>query len=199
MVIDKRKIDEFWNWFIANKLDLVPEKISDNLIAKLDSKILSMGDLSWEIREGVIEENMLIISPGGDVDLLPITKKIIELAPKIEHWEFCHYKPSKKWDYQVTLYEESSVKKILDVKDWEYVLYKFPDETFDILLKAKNLESSSEKEKVLVGDIVLESIIGEEQSLKFIKKIEFVDEFDDSDDQNKNSIEFLKKHFEELL
>lgn len=199
MVTDEKKIDEFWSWFLANKLDLIPEKISDNLIAKLDSKISLMGDFSWEIREGLIEENMLIISPGGDVDLLPCTKRIIELAPKIEDWEFCHYKPSKKWDYQLTLYEESNVKKILDVKDWEYVLYKFHDETFDIILKANNLKSSSEKEKTLIGDIILESIIGEEQSLKFIKNIEFVDEFDNSDIQNKNSIKFLKEHFEELL
>lgn len=199
MVVNEKKVNGFWNWFIDNKFDLVPERISDNLISKLDDKILSLGDFSWEIREGFIKENMLIISPGGNIDLLPITKRIIELAPIIEDWEFSHYKPSKEWDYQLILYEESNVKKILNVKDWEYVLYKFKDGTFDIIFKTKNLNSSLQEEKVLVGDIVLESIIGEESSLKFIKNMEFVQEFNDTDKQKSNPLIFLKKHFEELI
>ncbi|WP_163410242.1 hypothetical protein [Flavobacterium ajazii] len=196
---NEKTINEFWSWFTTHKTDLAPENISDNLISKLDHKILSLGDFSWEIREGDTEENMLIISPGGDVDLLPETNKVIKLAPKIENWEFCYYKPSKNWDFQLTLYEESNVKKILDVKDWEYVLYKFKDGTFDIIFKTRNLNSSTKEEQMLIADIVLESVIGEENSLRFIKKIEFVDEFNIVDKQKSNSIEVLKQHFDELV
>ncbi|TCN50005.1 hypothetical protein D0809_24075 [Flavobacterium circumlabens] len=199
MVNDQKEINEFWNWFIINKNELVPKKITESFISQLDSKILSMGKFSWEIREGLIKNYMLIISPGGDVELLPATQKIIEFSPKIEDWEFYHYKPAKKWNFQLTLYEEDNVRKILDVKDWEYVLYKFSDGTFDIIFKAINLNESSEDEKLLVGDIVLESFLGEELSLKFIKNIEFVKDFDGADEQKKGSITFLKNHFDELL
>lgn len=196
---NEKRINEFWTWFIKYKTYLAPENISDNLISKLDDKILSLGDFSWEIHKGDTEENMLIISPGGDVDLIPETNKVIRLAPKIENWEFRYYKPSKNWDFQLTLYEEDNVKKILDVKDWEYVLYKFRDGTFDIIFKTRNLNSVTKDEQLLIADIVLESIIGEENSLRLIKKIEFVDEFNDVDKQKSNSIKVLKQHFDELI
>lgn len=196
---NEKRINEFWTWFIKHKTYLTPENISDNLISKLDDKILSLGDFSWEIHKGDTEENMLIISPGGDVDLIPETNKVIRLAPKIENWEFRYYKPSKNWDFQLTLYEEDNVKKILDVKDWEYVLYKFRDGTFDIIFKTRNLNSVTKDEQLLIADIVLESIIGEENSLRLIKKIEFVDEFNDVDKQKSNSIKVLKQHFDELI
>lgn len=196
---NEKRINEFWTWFIKHKTYLTPENISDNLISKLDDKILSLGDFSWEIHKGDTEENMLIISPGGDVDLIPETNKVIRLAPKIENWEFRYYKPSKNWDFQLTLYEEDNVKKILDVKDWEYVLYKFRDGTFDIIFKTRNLSSVTKDEQLLIADIVLESIIGEKNSLRLIKKIEFVDEFNDVDKQKSNSIKVLKQHFDELI
>lgn len=196
---NEKRINEFWTWFIKYKTYLAPENISDNLISKLDDKILSLGDFNWEIHKGDTEENMLIISPGGDVDLIPETNKVIRLAPKIENWEFRYYKPSKNWDFQLTLYEEDNVKKILDVKDWEYVLYKFRDGTFDIIFKTRNLNSVTKDEQLLIADIVLESIIGEENSLRLIKKIEFVDEFKDVDKQKSNSIKVLKQHFDELI
>ncbi|WP_306353661.1 hypothetical protein [Flavobacterium sp. '19STA2R22 D10 B1'] len=199
MVNKERKINEFWNWFSVNQLNLQSDKISNENISQLNREIMTMGDFNWEVREGNNAKNMLIISPGGDLNLLSSTKRIIELAPEIEDWEFYYYKPSKKWNYRLVLNEEMNVKKILDVKNWEYVLYKFSDGTFDIILKTDNLNELDENQKALIADIVLESILGEEQSLKFIKNVEFVDEFNDLDKSKKNPIKFLQEHFAELI
>lgn len=195
----KVQINEFWSWFIINKDEFIPKKISNEFISKLDAKILSLGNFSWEIREGFEKKYMLIISPGGDLELLQFTKEIVSCAPDIAEWEFFYYKPEKKWDFKLTLFEEENVKKIIDVIDWEYVLYKFSDGTFDIIFKAINLNNSTEDEKMIVADIVLESILGEELSLQFIKHIEFVKDFNSVDIQKKSSIKFLKDHFHELI
>lgn len=199
MVNNIIEIKEFWNWFALNKDQFIPSKITNEFISQLDNKILSMGDFSWEIREGISKNYMLIISPGGDINLLSRTKEIISFSPDLEDWEFFHYKPEKKWDFKLSLYEEDKVQKIVDVSDWEYVLYKFPDGSFDIIFRAENLINSSDDEKIVIAEIVLESILGEELSLEYIKNIEVLLEFDDVDMQKKSSIKFLKDHFTELI
>jgi len=196
--INQKAVNNFWTWFKKNKDYLMSDKITKLLIKKLDEEIIRLGNFNWEIREGINEDNMLIISPGGDINLLSITKEIILSAPKIEGWEFYHYKPCKNWDYKLSLHEFFNLKKTLDVKDWEYVLYSFSDGTFDIVLKANNLNSMSENEKYIIIDIVLESILGEEISLKLIKKIDIVDKFEDTEYDRKSSIEYLKNHIEQL-
>lgn len=197
--INRKNVEKFWIWFEENKGFLMPDKITKLLINKLNEKILELGNFNWEIREGIYKDNMLIISPGGDINLLNLTKEIIQSAPEITGWEFYHYKPSKQWDFKLSLYELFNLKKTLDVKDWEYVLYSFSDGTFDIVLKASNLTSMSENEKNIIIDIVLESILGEEESLNLIKKIDIVNEFGDSEGERKSSIKHLKNHIEQLI
>jgi len=198
MAQEDRKIVSFWNWFEDNKENLKPDEINRELINILNDKILDFGDLSWEIREGTQKENMFIISPGGNFKLLSKSRQIISMSPVLLDWEFYHYKPAKNWDYKLSIYEDSEIK-IIDVSLWEYVLYKFKDNTFDIILKAKNIKSLSDDEKYTLADIVLESILGEEESLTLIKNIEFVKDFNIGDNSKKSSIRLFKNHIEHLM
>lgn len=190
-------IISFWNWFKENEDDLQPDKITSELINKLDEKILSFGDYNWEIREGSKKSNMLIISPGGNVDLLEETKNIINLSPNLNNWEFCHYKPAKVWDYQFSI-EDKGVKRMINASNWEYVLLKFPNGTYDIIIKADSLNVLPKEYHLTSVDIVLESILGEELSLNLIKNIDLVDKFPDEYLNQKGSIQSLKEHIFEL-
>ncbi|CAM1352208.1 hypothetical protein [Tenacibaculum ascidiaceicola] len=192
------KINNFWNWFSTNEENLSPEKITNELISELDNKILSLGDFSWEIREGKNKSNLLVISPGGDVDLLKNSLEIIKESPDSSNWEFLHYKPAKDWDFKLSLYNNKGDEEIIDVKDWEYVLLRFEDSTYDIIFKTNSSKTAKRDDINLIGDIVLESILGEELSLNLIKNIDFVNEFDKKYIEQKTSITNLRKHFFKL-
>lgn len=194
----KSTIKKFWHWFEKHQLELEPEKIDDKFIDRLDQEILLLGNFTWEIREGNKKPNMLIISPGGDIDLLKDTKSIIELAPSNDKWEFYFYKPSKKWDYKFSFIEHSGVKRMVTAEDWEYVLLKFKDGTYDIIIKANNLNTIPEEERLIAIDIVLESILGEKLSLELIKNIELTNSFIDDYSSKKSSIKNLKDHIFKL-
>lgn len=190
-------VENFWTWFETNKELFRPEIISNENIDKLNSKILSLGDFDWEIREGITKENLLIISPGGNLDLIESTKSVIALAPLLSEWEFLHYKPSKKWDYKLSI-EEGCVKRMIDASEWEYVLFKFNDGCYDVLIKAHSISSLDVDYQYDLIDLVLENILGEEMSFKLIKNVEIVSDFDKESIDKKSNIKCLKEHLTEL-
>lgn len=195
----KNKTDFFWNWFKDNNKELSSSIISETLINELNAQVLNLENLNWEVRKGVNQNNMLIISAGGDNNLFPIAKSIINMAPDIKDWEFYYYKPAKNWDYKLELKNYVKFDKELDVKDWEYILLKFKDNTFDIVIKAKNLNDLKKDDQYTIADIVLESILGDELSYSLIKNVRIVDEFDKDDLKNKNSIKDLANHIHKLI
>ncbi len=194
MATEIDNIKKIWDWFVLNQGSLFPEMITTDLINELDSKILSLGNFSWEIREGLTKDNLLIISPNGNVELLDSTKEIIKRSPNLPNWEFLHYKPAKEWDFKLSIQEDDNVQKIIDAIEWEYVLFKFSDGTYDIIIKADSIKNLPVSDKNLIADIVLESVLGEKLSLSLIKNIEFVDEFKKEHDNKKTSIQLLKSH-----
>lgn len=190
-------IKDFWKWFESNKDVLKSNKLNNDVLQILNEKILSLGDFNWEVREGKEKENMLILSSGGDVDLLPLTKNIINSAPILSEWEFYFYKPAKDWDYKFYV-EEFDKKKMIDASSWEYVLLQFPDSSYDIIIKAPSLAVLPKDEQYDIFDIVLENILGEEISLKLIKNVDIVDAFSNDDINQKGNIKELKNHIFEL-
>ncbi len=194
-MVDVNKINDFWSWFNKNYPKLNPDFITDEMIDSLRSKILELGDFTWEIREGKSKPNMLIISPGGNVALLESTKKIINCASSISEWEFEYFKPPKEWDYIFTIDNEKSFNS----SSWEYVLLKFSDKTFDILIKADNIKLLDEDEKSIAVDIVLESILGEKLYLEHINNFELVDAFTGKYKGKQNKITTLSSHINHSL
>ncbi|MGS2764256.1 hypothetical protein [Sinomicrobium sp. M5D2P9] len=192
------KIKRFWDWFIENQNNLIPENINNNLINSLNEKILSLGDFEWEIREGEAKENMLIISPGGDIELLEESEKIIKQSPSLVGWEFLSHKPAKNWDFKFSIEDQDNIKRIIDASTWEYVLIKFSDGTYDIVIRANGISKLNSNDKYMATDIVLESILGERMSLRLIKNTELVDSFSKDDFPKKSSIRYLKEHLLKL-
>ncbi|SIQ98752.1 hypothetical protein [Chryseobacterium sp. RU33C] len=138
---------------------------------------------------------MLIISCGGNKELFQSAKHIISLAPNIPIWEFSHYKPAKVWDFSLSIKDTLGFGDSISVSNWEYVLLKFPDNTFDIIVKCPNITNLKDDDKYTLIDIVLENILGDEISYNFIKNVEIVNDFEDKYKNSKTSIVNLKEHF----
>ena len=83
---------------------------------------------------------------------------------------------------------------MIDVSDWEYVLLKFPDGTYDILIKAKNLRNFQKDQQYTLVDIALESMLGEEMSLSLIKNVDIVKNFSLKYITKKSNFRNLQKH-----
>jgi len=199
MATIENKIYNFWEWFRSNNGLLLPKVITNNLIDKLNEKILDIEDFAWEIREGLVKDNMLIISAGSNKDLFSIAKQTIRLAPNIDCWEFYYYKPAVDWNYILSIKDERGFNSTLDVKKWEYVLLKFPDNTFDIIIYAPNILKYSNDDKHTIVDIVLEKILGEDLRYRAIINVEIVNRFEKIHESHKTLITKLGEHLKSLL
>lgn len=169
----------FWDWFIQNKELFEQIGITEHSIKLIDQKINDLGNFAWEIGPGQKKTLSLTISPGGDLQLLAITKKIISQAPVLKNWEFHYAKPIKEWEnyFEVFVNEE---KIGIDVSNWEYILFRNDDDTYDIQIKPDNIPAvikTKENEVYGIVEMVLDSIIGEEKRLKKIKDLEVVTAF----------------------
>lgn len=187
-------ISEFWDWFKFHNLELSSDKITNGLIDELNDKILSLADLNWEIREGIEKSNMLIISAAGNHKLIPIAKSIIKVAPNLTDWEYCNFKPPKKWNYSLSLKNHIGFDKEIYVDNWKYILLRLDDGSFGIIIKADNINSLKEDDKYTIADIVLENILGDDLSYSLIKNVEIVEEFESSKIKNTNNIQNLFNH-----
>jgi len=196
--LDKRLISELWNWFSENHAELEGDFYDDGVMNELDDRISAMGSFAWEIGPGAQSENQLVISPGGDLDLLPYTKQIISYANPIRDWEFHYAKPPKQWDlrFDFERYDRSEIA--VDASRWEYVLLKYDDGMFEIIIKATDLKQLDEDEKHIAAEIALDGILGEEVRMFRICNISVVMEFDSQYRNSSSSINnlgaYVKSH-----
>ncbi|MBS4064317.1 MAG: hypothetical protein KGZ74_07135 [Chitinophagaceae bacterium] len=72
-----------------------------------------------------------------------------------------------------------------------YVLLKFDDGTYDILIKADNIVTYPHEYQVLITQTVLDGIVGEETRIRLISNIEIVESFDNEYKAHARSISQL--------
>lgn len=195
------EIITFWDWFLLEHQKLGYGLEDNELLSTLDKKIAELGSFSWEVGPGLIDErkNSLIISPCGDKEGLTITQKIVSLAPNCSGWEFYPAKVPKKWGRIFETFDTTGKKITINASEWEYVLFKFPDGTFDIVIKTPNLFVYDEQTRFFAVEIVLDAEIGEERRVEFIEGIDIVSDFDAELAQKNNPIEVLSSHFNKLV
>ncbi len=195
----ENNIEIFWNWFTLNKELLSPEVVTEEQIDVLDSKIQSMGDFSWEIGYDENEgKNFLVISPEGDKDMLEKTYEIINLAPKNINWVFYPFKQPKKWELIFDLFIEDEEVRF-DAKNWEYILYKYPDNVYDIIIKMPEEFDTYKDYLYNAAIIALEGELGEEFVINRINEIEIVQSFNKEEEFKKRNFIDLKSQVEKNL
>jgi len=196
--IDLLIINKFWSWFLSIYNDLGENFENERLLHALDKQILSLGDFAWEIGPGINKLNQLVISPGGDLDLLPSTKKIISYAINLPDWEFFYVKPPKQWNLMFEFEDENGILIDIDATEWKYLLLKYDDEMFEIVIQTHDLLKFNEDDQHNASEILLDGILGEEARMMFISNVSVVGEFEERYKTNSSDLIHLYKQLMSL-
>lgn len=182
------QITNFWYWFTKNSDHLHSDNYEKEILDALDRKV-SDWDLVWEIGPGVAKKNSLTISPNGDKDLLDKAKSIIAKAPVLDNWEF-YYSKQPKENWHMARLVDMALE--IDALNWTYVLFQYPDNKIEILLKADSISHLNKETKELAADLILTNLLGEKLKIEKIDFIELVDDFDDK--KRITKLKFLPAH-----
>jgi hypothetical protein len=199
--IKSDQIEKFWDWFVEIEQTLQEDFEQEPLIKEISRKVRELGNFGWEIGPGIKKPYLFVISPNGNPELLEGTKEVISYAPKILslHWEFYPAKPPKVWqDFKFMIKNSEGSYLDINANNWEYVLLKFSDGTFDIILKAPQIANFKEREKFVAAEVLLIGLLGEEKFISKVVDIEVVKDFEEKYKGSSTPIKDFKAHFKEL-
>jgi len=197
--LDIKKIKQFWQWFSENCEKFGPEFENSALLNELDDRITSLGDFTWEVGPGKTKSNALVISPNGDIEQLGKTKEIIRNAKECEEWEYFFAKPPKEWDLIFEFETASGDLMQIDASGWDYVLLKYEDGMFEIIVKAYSLRQLDEEDRQVIAEIVLDGVLGEEVRIQKICAIEVVNEFSPQYQNKSSNIKNVANHLKNIV
>ncbi len=199
-MIESARIRDFWSWF-AGACTTFGERFENAAaVEELARRIAGLGKFSWEMGPGLKNPSnlLLVISPGGNRDLLPRTREIIALAPACPGWEFAPARPPKQWDLRASLEYEGVGALFLDARPWRYALQKNPQGKLRIVICAPDLADYDEPVKQVAAGIILDGELGEDARLDHIARIDVVAEFDEILAGSASPISVLKDQWTEL-
>jgi hypothetical protein len=188
----------FWQWFSSVAPKLAVNLENDEILRELDTKAASLGGLSWEVGPGLVKPNALVLSPGGSMKLLDLTREIVGIAPELPDWEYHYAKPPKKWRLQYVVHDAEDKPVPIDASEWEYVLLKLPDGTFDVVVRAPNLQDMHEDVRQMAAEVAVEGMVGELSRLRHIAGIEVVIEWKEKYRGKATPLRHLGDHLQSL-
>lgn len=197
-LVSDAKIAEFWRWFETIANELASNCENERLLAELDKRVSQLGDVLWEIGPGKADENSLTITPDGSKDWLPVTQHIVKQAPRISGWEFQSARPPRHWNMQFSINGAGDTHLDIDARPWRYVLFKYPDNTFDIVLEQNNLQSASDDDRYTAAVILLDGTVGERRWLALLGGIEAVETLSTEHSRKANPMHHLAQHLDSV-
>lgn len=193
----KQKIAAFWQWFAQNAHRFDDPTHIDQFTAELDDQVNTLGDFSWEVGPGYQAANMFVLSPSGDRDKLQQTRAFISSAPSLENWEFYPAKQPIQGKLNFILYTDEAGFEF-DASVWQYVLFRFPDNSFDIVIKADNIKDLSQTGQDMASRLAIDALIGEEKRIELFEVIDIVAEFEEENKPSASSFLHLPDHLKKI-
>ena len=188
----------FWAWFESVAERLGQDFDCQALLDELDKRISQLGDICWELGPGRQAENALVVTPDGAKEWLPVTQRIVALAPVVPGWEFHPARQPKDWNLQYAIEDVSGETLDIDARRWRYVLFRFPDGKFDIVVEENNLIGADDEDRYAAAVILVDGILGEATRLLRIRDIEPVAILPPEQAAKASSVTDLGRHLSSL-
>lgn len=187
-------IKSFWEWFSAINRQFAADVENVNMQRELETQLQKINsNITWEVGPKGNAKWYLAISPNLNKDVYEITQAIVSHAPNLPLWVFSPARQPKSWNKTFEFESEAGCHIQLDASNWGYVLLRYPDGTYEIVLRGNNLETLSDNDRWLAAAVVLEAILGEEILMERIDHFELVDSLEPSLIKNEKPIVKLKK------
>ncbi len=193
------KIHDFWAWFATAAHRFEADEPEADAIAELDSRVAELGELVWELGPGIEAKYALVLSPDGDAELLPLSRALIAEAPALADWEFHPARPPKQWKLRFSIEGEHGQTTHVDARSWRYVLLKYPDGTYDVIIEQPNAVGMDEDQQWLACILLLDGLLGEATRLTFIGDVTPVLRLSPEHAEKATPIEGMPAHLESLL
>ena len=175
--LKEEDIRAFWGLYSKTEKQMLEsfnegDKYQNKYIADLDNKIKEIDpSLSVEIKPNTEKKRVITFTANGIPELFPAVIKIAKAAPKDRLWEIEALKQRAELpiviDYKGML---------LDSKTVEFAYKKSDDGRLELTL----YYPSNAEDNLYITYIFLDGIIGEYDTSKYIKNIEFSSEKDDT-------------------
>ncbi len=195
-MISRQRIEKFWEWFSSVAGQFGEHLENDDLVRELDARVADLGAFSWELGPGLhrADANALVLTPCGDPGLLEQTKAVIAAAPECPGWEFYPAKPPKQWQRRFELIDARGREIDVDASASRYVLLRYPDGVFDIVVADASLARLPKKLQKAAIDVLLDGELGEERRMVLIHGAEIVSAFSTEMAHKSSPIESLSAH-----
>lgn len=164
-------IQQFWDWFSSIADDGI---VSDeSLQGDLDHRVSSLGSIVWELGPGASKRYSLAISPDGDPALLPLTTRIVSMAPSLAQWEFHRARQTRVPCMEFSIDAGGHMIDV-DARTWRYILRRAPNNQFDIVIEQGNLSGADPETRYSAAVILLDGILGEARRLVQLRDVDAV-------------------------
>lgn len=165
MDVADSKIRSFWTWFVG-VADRIASNFEDEAMhEQIDQRLSVFGDLGWELGPGISEESSLSISPDGDRRLLPLTRRIVAMAPAVRGWEFLPARPPREPALEFAIMAKDAGPIEVDATRWRYVLVPASGVPQDIIVEEGGTPPMSVDDRYLAAVLALDGLLGEERRL----------------------------------
>ena len=197
-MMNEESILDFWRWFVKNEsriqkcIQTKDSKEQEKIVHALNELVLGFGAFSWDIGQNEDNQWFFTISPNLDGELLKISTAVIELVPDHLNWFFYSSKPTKKWDYQLEVFDELLDVFTVDTSKWYYNAFEEEDGSIELVFEINTLANKHSEaiENSITAFIINE--LGEEFLISEISNIEFFKVFDEEFSATKAPITELK-------
>ena len=103
MAGEKHRIEEFWAWFAAHKLEFSRLTLDEPFWDLALEQIKKVDEHLWfELSRDSHPAREFIVTAEGHVSSFPLAEKLVGLAPNIEGWLFIALKPPQGFQFTTT-------------------------------------------------------------------------------------------------
>ena len=203
MTTTTERIEQFWSWFSARSDQFdewLGSGVTNEIGREMQSKIRqAFPEIGWEVGPGVKKRNFLAFTLNGEPRNLDLVTDILRNAPTTPHWEFSAGRPRRHYDGQLIFRNERGQEVTVDLQDWRYVLTEFDNgQFFDIGVATNQRLRLDSRAKQQVLRTAVQAALGELDALKYVDRIDFVEEPTEEWYGRSTPFEYLAEHIDSL-